>query len=490
MTGTLARKGMLERLRTDEPTVIRAWLPAGYVSVLLLLIVLGLGSYLNVRQIIEHTNWVRHTIEVQGSLDRVLADVSTAESQQRGYILNGARDYLDGYNLARKDALAATKSLQDLIADNPPQVRRGLDLSALVQERFQRLDMVITEYRQGGLQAARGLSGARGPVIMREIRSKIDEMTTAENLLLRQRNVARERSIQRAGGTFAFSGVLTLGLLTGLYVLLKRFLSEQLRARAVAELHHRELQKEIEEKERAERELQRSNRELQDFAFVASHDLQEPLRKIQAFGDRLRSKNIDNLDEASLDYLNRMLNAANRMQELINALLNLSRVTTKAQPFAPVNLNSVLSTVVEDLQRRLEESGGHVDVSRLPTIDADPIQMRQLFQNLIGNALKFRVEDRAPVVTLREAPADDPDNVRIVLSDNGIGFDNRHADKIFQVFQRLHGRGEYEGSGIGLAICRRIVDRHGGSIVATGVLGEGATFTIDLPKRQVEKGTA
>jgi PAS domain S-box-containing protein len=239
-------------------------------------------------------------------------------------------------------------------------------------------------------------------------------------------------------------------------------------------------------------ELGRSNEELEKFAYVASHDLKEPLRKIQAFGDRLVKKYRDVLGPEGKEYVDRMKASAGRMRTLIDDLLTFSRVSTKGQAFAPVDLGAIVRDVLSDLEIGLSQSGASVEVGDLPSLAADPMQMRQLFQNLIGNALKFQRPGVSPVVTVRAAPwatlpadADPPrpagDGHRIAVADNGIGFDPAYTDRIFEVFQRLHGRGEYEGTGIGLAICRKIVQRHGGEVVARGREGAGATFIIDLP---------
>jgi PAS domain S-box-containing protein len=243
-------------------------------------------------------------------------------------------------------------------------------------------------------------------------------------------------------------------------------------------------------------QLERSNRDLQDFASVASHDLQEPLRKIQAFGDRLQSRCTEALDEQGRDYLQRMLGAAGRMQNLINDLLAYSRVASKAQPFHKVDLAQVAREVVSDLEARLAQTGGRVEVGELPTIEADPVQMRQLMQNLIGNALKFHQLNVAPVIRLEgqllagprwstDGNGGPPAFCEIRVCDNGIGFEEKYRDRLFHVFQRLHGRGEYEGTGMGLAICRRIVERHGGGITAQSTPGQGSTFIVTLPLAQV-----
>lgn len=236
-------------------------------------------------------------------------------------------------------------------------------------------------------------------------------------------------------------------------------------------------------------ELERSNRELEDFANIAAHDLQEPLRKVQAFSDRIVTKYHTVLDDQGRDYLDRMQHAAARMQALINDLLSFSRVTTKAQPYAPVDLTNVAQEVLSDLETHIDDVEAQVTLSELPAIDADGLQMRQLLQNLISNALKFHKPGQPPHVTIKGKLLNDEKQsnglCQISVADNGIGFDEKYLDRIFTVFQRLHGRNEYEGTGIGLAVCRKIVERHGGTLTATSSPGQGATFTAILPVKQV-----
>lgn len=233
--------------------------------------------------------------------------------------------------------------------------------------------------------------------------------------------------------------------------------------------------------------LEQSNRELQDFAYVSSHDLQEPLRAIQNFSERLRTKHEASLDESGRDYLLRMQNAASRMRVLIQDLLAYSRVTTKARPFLPTDLNAIAKTVMADLTVRLEETEGRIELGELPVIEADFTQMRQLIQNLLGNALKFHRPGVPPVVKVCASPVESDDGkerMLIIVEDNGIGFDEKYCDRIFAPFQRLHGQRKYEGTGIGLAICRKIVERHGGDITATSVPEQGTKFLVTLPVHQ------
>lgn len=231
-------------------------------------------------------------------------------------------------------------------------------------------------------------------------------------------------------------------------------------------------------------QLERSNQELQAFAYVASHDLQEPLRKVQAFGDRLKARCGEVLTAEGKDYLERMQNAANRMQNLINDLLLFSRVSTQEQPFERVDLNRVVREVLSDLEIRIQQTKGAIEIGPLPVVDADPLQMRQLFQNLLSNGLKFHRPEEPPVLrvsALIPSGVAGPESCDILVADNGIGFEEKYLDRIFAVFQRLHGRTAYEGTGIGLAICRKITERHGGRITARSTPGQGATFVVTLP---------
>lgn len=232
--------------------------------------------------------------------------------------------------------------------------------------------------------------------------------------------------------------------------------------------------------------LKRSNRELEQFASIASHDLQEPLHKVISFSDMLANRLGTDLDEESRDFLKRMRNATQRMQALIDGLLEYSRVASQPQSLRQINLNEIVSDVVDDLQVRIDETGGRIEAGDLPTITASELQMRQLLQNLISNALKFHRPGAAPRISitaciLRPAGPVEPGLCEVSVSDNGIGFDPKDAQRIFNPFQRLHSRATFAGTGIGLALCQKIAERHGGTISATGEPNKGSTFSIQLP---------
>ncbi len=239
-------------------------------------------------------------------------------------------------------------------------------------------------------------------------------------------------------------------------------------------------------------ELQRSNQELERFASIAAHDLQEPLRKIQAFGDRLVTRS-DGLDERGQDYLQRMQNAAKRMQGLINDLLIFSRASRQQSKPKKTDLMKIMGEILDDLEIRIQQKMAKVESAELPTVMANRTQMRQVFQNLISNSLKFHQQDVNPIVKIdcrsvvdidassKTSESSEPGFYCFSVADNGIGFDEQYKETIFNVFQRLHGRSEYEGNGIGLSIVRKIIENHGGKIWVDSEAGKGTTFFLTLP---------
>ena len=231
--------------------------------------------------------------------------------------------------------------------------------------------------------------------------------------------------------------------------------------------------------------LERSNKELEHFAYVASHDLQEPLRKIGSFSELLARKYQGQMDEKAETYIGYIVDGAQRMQILINDLLSFSRVTTKGKEFAPVDCNALLARVQLDLEFAVKESGAHLSVGELPTVMADAGQIGQVFQNLIGNALKYCAPGEAPEIGVAAVERDG--EWLFSVRDAGIGIEPQHFERVFQLFQRLHTREEYSGTGIGLALCKKIVERHGGKIWVESVAGKGSTFFFTVPRMLVQK---
>ncbi|MGI9382001.1 MAG: sensor histidine kinase [Methyloligellaceae bacterium] len=237
-------------------------------------------------------------------------------------------------------------------------------------------------------------------------------------------------------------------------------------------------------------DLARMNEELERFAFVASHDLQEPLRKIQTFSEYLEDDVKDGLTEDGHYALGVMRDAVQRMRLLISDLLNYSHVSHAALQIEPVDLSELLDTVVEDLSIQIHEAEAKVHVGPLPGVRCDRTQARQLFQNLLSNALKYRDRGRGCVVQVDAKAEQDRDGCQIFVKDNGIGFEPRFSQHIFLPFQRLHAQSKYEGSGVGLSICKRIAERHDWDLSAEGVPGEGATIVLTIPEFRAAKAAS
>lgn len=241
----------------------------------------------------------------------------------------------------------------------------------------------------------------------------------------------------------------------------------------------KELRTTMKEITKVNEELKRSNKELEEFAYIASHDLQEPLRKIQSFGNLLHHEYNKKLDGDGEMYIDRMLNASSRMRNLIDDLLSYSRVTTNQIETETVSLNHVLTEILNTLDINIHESKADITIKKLPDVQGDENQLYQLFQNLISNALRYRDDKRTP--NIRVWSEEEGNMYRIFVKDNGIGFDEKYKDRIFNIFERLHGRHKYKGTGIGLAIVKKIIHRHKGSIDVKSKPGKGTTFIISLP---------
>ncbi|GFD82469.1 histidine kinase [Tenacibaculum sp. KUL118] len=447
------------------------------------------------------------TNRVINAVNRLHVAVLRIESGQRGFMLTNDAKYLADYTqtLGVIGELMDEVEVSSFSSDIEVQNERIERLLELTKAKVNEVIQVVELIKEGKEQEATELvESDEGIKLYKQFENLFSEIDSSERNM-QGTHLANLMSLRRDSvNTLIISSATTLLLIISVFLLLKINSREHEKYQADLESVNEDLESRIAERTQElsvySEELARSNRELEDFAFVASHDLQEPLRKIRAFGNRLESGYNDVFDERGKDYLARMLNAAERMSMLISDLLAFSRVSTRGKEFDDVNLANVIKSVMSDLEIAIDEKSAQIDVSDMPVVRGDKSQLEQLFLNLLSNALKFQSDGVTPIVSITATDAtsedvkdilisDDHDWIKITVTDNGIGFEQSFAEKIFAPFQRLHGRSEYKGTGIGLAVCRRIVERHNGQISATSKLGEGATFSIIIPKDSDPFGT-
>ncbi|MCU1305885.1 MAG: histidine kinase [Acidobacteriaceae bacterium] len=456
-----------------------------------------------------------HSRQVLSTARALLWELVNTETGMRGYIISGNPVFLEPYNDAVKTIPQTQRRLEELCAQNPKMLLMARLIAPLAQDLLDYHNRKRTLMEAGKFEPVRdaerqGEGKRRMDRLRVDIQAIIDEQEQLDQVANNQYLRTRSRMSWLLRGGLLFAVLLAIfihGMLVDITERVER-LARNNRLAAdgkpvgdavggrdeIAELdaQFRKLwqDKDLETRRALEiyaLELERSNKDLQDFASVASHDLQEPLRKISAFGSRLESHLGDSLDDKGRDYLGRIQNAAQRMSSLNESLLELSRVRSRARTPEQVALHSVVAGVLSDLEERITASAARVEVGTLPVIWADPNQMRQLFQNLIGNALKFMKKDQLPAVSITSRSLRNG-NWEIVVQDNGLGFEQRFAEQIFRPFQRLHGRSEFEGNGIGLTIVEKIVARHAGTITVQSEPGVGSKFVITLPEGSKESG--
>ncbi|NOT63069.1 MAG: histidine kinase [Acidobacteria bacterium] len=457
----------------------------GFVLVILVVLVNALVAYDSIKRLQQKTEAVSHTHEVLLGTAQLLEALLNAETGQRGYVITNVKEYLDPYYAGVRMVQPRLDLLGTYFDDDAESREHYRQLKPLIKQKLEELEATIALSDRTNLMDTRtAIVSRRGKTLMDQVRGVIGRIEQRQTDIRKQRLIERDAAIQSALLALVIGMSITLAAIALAYTLNRREVEANVRGQAALEEANARLEARVEERtiqlNTTNQELARSNRELQDFAFVASHDLQEPLRKIQAFGDLLKKDYGTALGAEGCDFIERMQNASRRMDRLIKDLLAFSRVTTKAQPFVPTDLNKIGQEVMEDLEARIRRSGGKVEFADLPTLEADALQVHQLLLNLIGNALKFHRAGVPPVITVNAT--EEADMIELSVADNGIGFDEKYLDRIFTPFQRLHGKNEFEGTGMGLAICRKVVERHGGTITARSQPNVGSTFVIRLPR--------
>lgn len=421
---------------------------------------------------------IERNYQVMINGEMLMSNMKDMETGQRGYLLTKRYAYLYPYFDAYRAVGNNLTDLEKLLEGNPAQLSRLNTLKKLIGEKIHIMEEDRQKTRNKELVGLDRLE--LGKAKMDSIRSIVSKFQVAEKTLLNKKYSLKITSDRRLPNY-----ILMLSVCSGLLLMLSfAFLFRELRNRI-------NLQKALENNLN---ELSRSNSELEQFAYVASHDLQEPLRKIRAFSDRLLKKHRESLPQDGQESLDKIGKSAQRMQYLIDDLLIFSRtVKNTQQEKEAVDLNAILEEVKGDLSLVIDEKKATISSDELPTILAYKVQIKQLFNNLISNSLKFSKTDNQPVIEIscEEIEGKDVEGIdgvrkenkyyHLQFKDNGIGFEPEYAERIFVIFQRLHGRNEYEGTGIGLAICKRVVVNHDGIIRAESKPNEGATFDVYLP---------
>jgi signal transduction histidine kinase len=430
-----------------------------------ILLVVGAFSYRSMVVSTESDQWVRHTHRVLENLQAVNLALVSIESSSRGFVLSGEESYLEPFRAGLLRAKQLKAIIRELTLDNPEQQRQLSALEGLVAQKIQHVESTVGLRRAQGFEAASdAVRTGRGEQIMDEFQAVLHQMEGEELQLLEQRNADAKRHLDES------KAVLIVGILLGLLITTAAGWSVQRDGsrRKMAEMH---LLQKVEE-------LNRSNEELEQFASVASHDLQEPLRMVASYMELLSRRYKGKLNADADEFIAFAVDGANRMQRLIQDLLAYSCVGTKGNDLLDTSSEEALEQALVNLGGAIEASGALVTHDPLPTVLADEMQLTQLFQNLVGNAIKYQ-SPGVPKVHIAAAK-NGGKKWSFSVQDNGVGIDPQYFEKIFGMFQRLHKRDEFAGTGIGLAICKKIIERHGGSISVESQLGQGSTFRFAL----------
>lgn len=462
---------------------------AEIAAIPVLLMVVSFGVRSRYRQ---DLGMVEHTQEVQAAISDLLVDLSNAETARRGFSVMGDSSYLaqiDQATLASKDLI---QRIGVLTKDNPVQQQNVRLLEGLVNQRVTLLGRTEQLARAGGTEAVRAAEREGGITVSAALQDVAAKMTSEEERLWKIRKLSTDRLGWMENAFFIAGSAATILLLLWAYRMMQRYARERDRAESLLEgkiSQVDQLNRELEDRVRKRTaDLERSNSDLQQFAYVSSHDLQEPLRMIVSYIGLLGKTFEGKLDAEPAKYMAFAVDGAKRMQALISDLLAYTRSDTQNLTLVATPLDTVVNQARYNLLESIRESEVEISTGPLPQLEVDVLKMGLVFQNLISNAIKFRKPGEKPRIHIMAEEG--AGEWRISVRDEGIGFSPKYAEKIFVVFQRLHGVRQYPGTGIGLAICKRIIEGHGGRIWAESNPDAGATFFFTLPAREKSRAAA
>ncbi|MBC7999198.1 MAG: CHASE3 domain-containing protein, partial [Leptolyngbya sp.] len=410
----------------------------------------------------DSEQWIVHTQEILYTQSEVYSNLQDMNLASRGYALTGEAVLLEAYKDGKSKLPGNMTRLKELTQDNAKQ-QEEIEILNQCASRFEKMTTQLIETRSAAL-----VPGQKKE--MDGIRQSLASIASEEKRLLILRSQQSNLNYTLGWCALAFQAILGIGLLGLASRTIKQYTAENRKQLD-------ELESEIEGRKKTEKALGISNSDLQQFAYVASHDLQEPLRTVISFCDLLAKKSRDTLDDDSAKYLEIILENSARMQQLIKDLLLFARLQSQGNPLSPVDMQICLNQAVKALDTAILEADARITYDELPTVIGDATQLSLLFQNLIANAIKFR-RDESPQIHI--GASQEGEEWRISCTDNGIGMKMEYAERIFVIFQRLHSRSKFDGTGIGLAVCKRIVERHGGNITVNSSPGKGSTFAFTL----------
>ncbi|MEH2171716.1 sensor histidine kinase [Nostoc sp.] len=485
-----------------------------FVTAVAIMTGVGIISYLSLLQYKENAQWVTHTREVLEKTKEVMSEIKDVETGQRGYLLTGKERYLEPYHAATGEIAQKLKTLRQLTADNPNQQQRLDRLEPLITRKLVLIEQTINARSKNLESALQIVQTDQGQQIMEEIRMLTTAMENEENELLKQRSMeanasAHQTTLLTIFGSIIASAIVGLAATITNQELVKRKQMENSLQKARDELEievnkrtaelrntNEELQTEINERKKAESEILRlnvqleqrvaertaqleaTNKEMEAFSYSVSHDLRAPLRSIDGFSQALLEDYADKLDALGQNYLQRVRAATQRMAQLIDDLLNLSRLTRSEMRYEKVDLSALVEAIATDLHKTQPER--QVEFVIMPGLVAngDAHLLRIVLENLLGNAWKFTGKHQKARIEFGLLQQNDTDVY--FVRDDGTGFDMAYVEKLFGAFQRLHAMTEFEGTGIGLATVQRIIHRHGGRVWAESAVEQGATFYFTL----------
>ena len=451
------------------------------------LVLLAYISYSTLHSFKLKNEWVSHSTEVMYNIESLGAEILKATTLQRAFLLTNDNDYRKPFVDSKIDIAKYYNRIKELTEDNDTQQKRLIKLQSQLEVYYDLMGY-NAKLIPDSTTNINDLSGAikKVQVSIFEIKSTLSLMQEMEESLKILRSNEVNNSLEKNYLVISIFSLLTLIIIILAYLNFRK----EIEVRSKLELQLKQ----------SVHQLSQSNQELEQFAYVASHDLQEPLRKVISFSDIILRKYADNLDEKAKGYFGRMVASTTRMQLLIQDLLNFSRTTRNVGDKTNIKINPTIKEVVEELSVGIKEINATVKLKLIddPIIVGNEVQIRQLFQNIITNAIKYKKLDTAPIVKIKSKIVDNSvmknkiaiitheKYLRIAITDNGIGFDEQYLDKVFTIFQRLHGRSEYSGTGIGLALTKRVVENHNGYITAKSTEGKGSTFIVYLPIENIE----